>query len=158
MALRTFVKVGNVTNLTDARYCAGMGVDLLGFPAIENTANYMAPKTFQEIRGWITGPQIVAEVYGLTSASQLDAVLENYRPDLIELSLSEWKLLGGHLSIPFILALSSGEEVPHFDTEPDYLLVPERAGHLEKIVPDYNVLVSVSVSYTHLTLPTKRIV
>ena len=25
MALKTFVKVGNISNLSDARYCAGMG-------------------------------------------------------------------------------------------------------------------------------------
>ena len=29
MPLKTFVKVGNITNLSDARYCAGMGVDML---------------------------------------------------------------------------------------------------------------------------------
>ncbi len=31
MALKTIVKVGNITNLSDARYCAVMGVDMLGF-------------------------------------------------------------------------------------------------------------------------------
>ncbi|MFT7424854.1 MAG: phosphoribosylanthranilate isomerase, partial [Algoriphagus sp.] len=31
MALRTFVKINGITNLTDARYCSGMYVDLLGF-------------------------------------------------------------------------------------------------------------------------------
>ena len=33
--LKTQVKVSSITNLSDARYCAGMGVDLLGFPIQE---------------------------------------------------------------------------------------------------------------------------
>lgn len=31
MALKTFVKISGVNNLSDARYCAGMGVNQLGF-------------------------------------------------------------------------------------------------------------------------------
>ena len=41
MSLQTFVKVGEITNLSDARYCAGMGVDLLGFNVVENTPGYV---------------------------------------------------------------------------------------------------------------------
>jgi phosphoribosylanthranilate isomerase len=43
MALKCFVKVGNVTNLSDARYCAGMGVDLLGFPVDAAQPGPVAP-------------------------------------------------------------------------------------------------------------------
>ena len=65
MPLKTFVKVGCITNLSDARYCAGMGVDMLGFRAVESQENYIKPSQFQEIRGWIAGPLVVAEVYGV---------------------------------------------------------------------------------------------
>jgi len=55
MSLKTFVKVGEITNLSDARYCAGMGVDLLGFNVVENTSGYVDPDKFQEIAGWVVG-------------------------------------------------------------------------------------------------------
>jgi phosphoribosylanthranilate isomerase len=55
--LKTKVKAGNITNLSDARYCAGMGVDWLGFPI-----DSIDPKTFKEITGWVTGPQFVLEI------------------------------------------------------------------------------------------------
>lgn len=62
MSLLTFVKVGGVTNLSDARYCAGMGVDLLGFNVIENTDGYVDPSKFAEIAGWVVGVDYCAEL------------------------------------------------------------------------------------------------
>lgn len=53
----TKVKVGKVTNLSDARYCAGMGVDFLSFPV-----SRIDPKTFKEITGWLAGPQFGVEL------------------------------------------------------------------------------------------------
>ncbi|MBS1680662.1 MAG: hypothetical protein JST48_03035 [Bacteroidetes bacterium] len=54
--LKTKVKVGNITNLSEARYCAGMGVDFLSFPAAT-----VDTKTFQEITGWVAGPKFIIE-------------------------------------------------------------------------------------------------
>ncbi|WP_332910561.1 hypothetical protein [Algoriphagus boritolerans] len=42
MALSTFVKINSVTNLTDARYGAGMYVDLLGFDLDDSSQNFMS--------------------------------------------------------------------------------------------------------------------
>jgi phosphoribosylanthranilate isomerase len=58
MALRFPVKLGRVTNLSDARYGAGMGVSYLAFPI----GNGIDLQTFKEIAGWISGPRLVAEV------------------------------------------------------------------------------------------------
>lgn len=57
MALKTKVKVGNITNLSDARYGAGMGVDWLGF-----RIDSIDSKVFQDITGWVTGPAFVLEL------------------------------------------------------------------------------------------------
>ena len=89
MALRTFVKVSTISNLSDARYCAGMGVDLLGFCTIEEQDDYMHPARFQEIRGWVTGPKIVAEVYGLKDAGQLQRILDDYKPHYLQMGINE---------------------------------------------------------------------
>ncbi len=115
MPLKTFVKVGSITNLSDARYCAGMGADMLGFNAVEGKDHYLSPKQFQEIRGWVTGPLVVAEVSGLQSAAQLTSIIENYQPDYLELGLAEIPFLLNN-SIPYILRLDkelADEKLPN---------------------------------------------
>ena len=57
MGLAKQVKVGNVTNLSEARYCAGMGVDYLSFPI-----SSVDPKTFKDITGWVSGPKFGIEI------------------------------------------------------------------------------------------------
>ncbi|HEY0743083.1 MAG TPA: hypothetical protein VGD40_16560 [Chryseosolibacter sp.] len=114
MPLKTVVKVGNISNLSDARYCSGMGVEMLGFRVLEGQENYISPKLYQEIRGWVTGPKIVAELYGMTSADQLPTVIENYAPDYFELTASEFKKFRGHLTLPCIVAgLASTQEIAY---------------------------------------------
>lgn len=110
MPLKTVVKVGNISNLSDARYCSGMGVEMLGFRVLEGQDNYISPKLFQEIRGWVTGPKIVAELYGINSADQLPAIIESYAPDYFELTSSEFEKLKGHLTLPCIIAGTNAKQ------------------------------------------------
>jgi phosphoribosylanthranilate isomerase len=107
MPLKTVVKVGNISNLSDARYCAGMGVDMLGFCAIEGQPNYISPKLFQEIRGWVSGPKVVAEIYGISSTEMLAAILKDYAPDYFELSEKEFAVYAPHISIPCIVSITN---------------------------------------------------
>lgn len=124
MSLKTFVKVGSITNLSDARYCAGMGADMLGFRVVEGQENFISPAAFQEIRGWVTGPTVVAEIYGLKSHAALNSILENYRPDYLELSLAELNLIEV-ISIPYILNLAKGDTP---SGEPEYILTKTDSG------------------------------
>jgi phosphoribosylanthranilate isomerase len=120
MALRTLVKIGGVTNLSDARYCAGMGVDLLGFGAIEGQPGFIAASEFREIRGWISGPKIVAEVYGLNNPGELDTVLADYQPDYLEMSVRELTLLRS-VPLPFILSVDSDTVLNEVNSTPAYV-------------------------------------
>ncbi len=61
MALKTFVKISAVTNLNDARYCAGMYVNLMGFNLEENSNNYVTPTVYKEITDWLSGLEYVGE-------------------------------------------------------------------------------------------------
>ncbi len=61
MALKTFVKISSVNNLSDARYCAGMYVNLMGFNLEEGNKNYLAPETFKELTEWLSGLEYVGE-------------------------------------------------------------------------------------------------
>lgn len=144
MALKTLVKVGNISNLSDARYCAGMGVDFLGFQVVEGKQEPVSPKTYQEIRGWITGPQIVAEIYDLGSADLIAAIIENYQPDYFELSLSDFMRVGHALTLPYILQLNEGEELPEFATPPAYLQMDIRHVSPGKFVSEYEIIARIT--------------
>lgn len=62
MPLKTLVKVGKITNLSDARYCAGMNVDMLGFVTVESRENYLPVKDYQDIRGWVSAERHSGEL------------------------------------------------------------------------------------------------
>lgn len=109
MPLKTIVKVSHISNLSDARYCAGMGVDMVGFQVIPGTEHYMPPERFQDIRGWISGPGIVAEMYELNTAAQVVSVLETYAPDYLELTFTEFHKFCEHLPLPCIVHCSVHE-------------------------------------------------
>lgn len=75
MALKTFVKISNVTNLTEARYCAGMYVDLMGFTLEPGDEHFLNPQAFREITDWLSGLHYVGEF----STSNPEAILEQVR-------------------------------------------------------------------------------
>jgi phosphoribosylanthranilate isomerase len=81
--LKRFVKVSNVTNLSVARYCAGMFVDLIGINVDEENENFIDAARFQEIRGWLSGISIVIETDS-TDILELNSLIENYKPDFIQ--------------------------------------------------------------------------
>lgn len=84
MALKTVVKVSNVTNLSDARYCAGMGVEMLGFSMDESSEHYVSPDKLSEIRGWVAGVRIVGETAS-TDLTEIENALAAYEPDLLQI-------------------------------------------------------------------------
>ncbi len=79
MALKTFVKVSNVNNLSDARYCAGMYVNWMGFNLEDHSPNYVSPQKFKEITGWLSGPEYVGE-------------FDNAHPDTILQTVTEYDI------------------------------------------------------------------
>jgi phosphoribosylanthranilate isomerase len=108
--LKTIVKISNVTNLSDARYCAGMGVEMLGFSIDESAESYVDLKKFNDIRSWIAGVQIVAETE-LTEASLLLEKLESYQPNAIQISNAEllpW--LKSETTKPLILKVEADQD------------------------------------------------
>ncbi|WP_234733593.1 beta/alpha barrel domain-containing protein [Tellurirhabdus bombi] len=104
MALKTTVKISNVTNLSDARYCAGMGVDLLGFSMDEDSEQYIEPKKFEEIRSWVAGVQIIGET-AVTDPETLDALLETYQPDGVQVEEASLVPYVASFNLPVILKL-----------------------------------------------------
>lgn len=95
--LKTTVKVSALNNLSDARYCAGMGVDLLGFSMDE-----LDFEKFKEMRGWLAGVQVVGETDS-TDVSKIIELTENYQPDYLQ--VSAWENLAEiqRIGLPIIL-------------------------------------------------------
>ncbi|MBS1557238.1 MAG: hypothetical protein JST69_00810 [Bacteroidetes bacterium] len=83
--LKTKVKVSNITNLSEARYCAGMGVDYLSFPV-----PLVSLEVYREIASWVTGPQ-----FGIEIDADHIPLLNDYPFDFIEIASSDI------LSVPF---------------------------------------------------------
>jgi len=57
----TAIKLGGITNLTDARYAAAMGVTYLGFCFDPTSPDYLPPIKAKEIMDWISGCHFVGE-------------------------------------------------------------------------------------------------
>jgi phosphoribosylanthranilate isomerase len=112
MPLKTIVKVGNLTNLSDARYCAGMNADMLGFVTVEGQENYLPVEEYETIRGWVSGPKVVAEVYGIKNQEQLDKIIEAYKPDYLEMDEHELGLVTAQLPILLRVSEQSSNELP----------------------------------------------
>lgn len=117
MALKTFVKVGNVTNLSDARYCAGMGVDVIGFSLTPGTKNFVPADKFSEITEWLSGVDFAGEFEGL-SASEIDELTGVYNVQYIQ------------ISDPSLIKELSGRDIPLI-----FKVDIEKGYHREEILP-----------------------
>jgi len=108
MPLKTKVLVGNITNLSEARYCAGMGVDILSFP-IGNEVRGISIDKFKEIAEWVVGPQFALELLTPIDEQTLNVVTQEESIDYIETTLDSLALMAdaGYKG-NFILSL--GEE------------------------------------------------
>lgn len=98
--LKTQVKVSSIANLSDARYCAGMGVEWLGFPLQD-----ISLERFTEIRNWLAGVQIVGE-FTKATAEQIREAVETYQPDVIEIDSSVSLVAIQSVDVPKILRVN----------------------------------------------------
>lgn len=102
MALQYSVKLSQVTNLTDARYAAGMGVEYIGY-AFEpiDLENESLLTQRSEIAQWIVGPGIVLEEKSL-NAQQVEKLYSNL--PIAHLQTRNLKLVSNHsLIYPILL-------------------------------------------------------
>jgi len=100
MSLKTKVKVGRITNLSEARYCAGMGVDLLGFPVGEGG---LKPEQYKQMIEWVAGPEFVLEVHQ-SQMQDLKDVTDNYPGHYIQIGPHQLSWLS-EKSLNFILSI-----------------------------------------------------
>jgi len=83
MGLKTFVKVSRVDSLSDARYCAGMMVDVLGFNLQEGTDGFVDAEKFNEITNWVAGVKFCGE-FKDAQVAEIKIASANHSLDFIE--------------------------------------------------------------------------
>jgi phosphoribosylanthranilate isomerase len=65
MSLTKYVLISRVSNLSDARYCAGMMVDALSFNLNPSKPDYVSPTQYEDITQWVVGPKMIGELSGI---------------------------------------------------------------------------------------------
>lgn len=151
--LKTLVKVGKISNLSDARYCSGMHVDLLGFRVIPGQPDYVSPELFRELRGWFSGPAIVAEAYGIEKGEDLPAIIQHYLPDYIEVSLDDLVKIHSP-SATFILSTTPEELVAKedvvapFRTQISKIIIPGSTNKavIDELARSYKVVLHIDAN------------
>ncbi len=81
MQLKTQVKVSAISNLHDARFCAGMGVNLLGFQIDPDNERFVAAEKYNELKSWVEGVKFVGEFNDTAKVS-----LSEYKFDYLQTS------------------------------------------------------------------------
>lgn len=84
--LKTKIKAGGITNLTDARYFAAREVTWLGFDLSPGSENYIDTAQMLAIKEWVDGVEIVGE-FGLESADDILAASRELDLDAVQLSM-----------------------------------------------------------------------
>ncbi|WP_197031866.1 phosphoribosylanthranilate isomerase [Hymenobacter swuensis] len=126
MSLLVPVMVRGINNLSDARYCAGMGADSLTFRLDPAFADYLTPEAVQELSGWVAGVQLIGEfdtlpmeeINTLVQKCGLHAVLLHRRrpaDELAQLTVPALKLTPWVQDMmPEDVDLRFREQAPHY--------------------------------------------
>lgn len=144
------MKISSVSNLSDARYCAGMGVNQLGFCFDASNSSAVSPELFVEIKNWVAGVQFVGEFEGL-STDEVAQIQQNLPLDYIEITNLELVESVGVLGKPLIFKLE-------LTTDGDVEKLPPTLSYLDELVeymvidsknPDLFESINKSVSFYH---------
>ena len=98
------LKVCGITDLADARYLAGEGVDYLGFIQHKDSPRYISPERVAEMLDWIVGPAPVG-VFVNTPADEVNRVAETAGFELAQLHGTESPAVCAAVERPVIKAI-----------------------------------------------------
>ena len=147
MALKTLVKVGEISNLSDARYCAGMGVEMLGFNLNPTSESYISLEVFNEITNWVAGVKFVGEFGSMEQDSILNT-LHQYDLDFIEVNDSNAEVIL-RTDIPVIIKVGDVSRFRSIPANAAYYLIENTDVGSEDLA-DRPILVSGKISSQNL--------
>ena len=74
--------IRGINNLSDARYCAGMGADKLTFILDPALPGHLDTKTVKELAGWIAGVELIGE-FNKLSAPEINTIAADCALDAV---------------------------------------------------------------------------
>ncbi len=157
MSLKHIVKLSNVNNLSDARYGAGMGVALMGFPL--DTDSTVTTEQYSEITSWVSGPEFVAE-FEHPDTNRILEILSLCKPDYIQVTSAQFLKELSHIDIPVILKwqLKNIQSVPQHtglsfllleDDDADELSSAQKA-KIKELSDDYSILLGTGIKSSNV--------
>jgi len=120
MALKTFVFISSVNNLSDARYCAGMDVDLIGFSMEKDNKNFISPDVYKELTEWLSGVDFVGE-FEDSNVEDINETLSAYDTSVVKINQPEW--VEPLKNAGFTVILRQHIDQLNLSVDPDYLVI-----------------------------------
>lgn len=102
------IKVSNITNLQDARYCAAVSFSYVSFDLKKGSPYFQTPEAIRQMAAWVTGVKFVIE----TNAESNDLLAEIYPTfpfDYVGIMEEDWGKLAFLPPYPIILRTKSHE-------------------------------------------------
>ncbi|MCS7019976.1 MAG: phosphoribosylanthranilate isomerase [Cytophagales bacterium] len=101
MGLQLPVKISSVNNLSDARYCAGMGVTWIGFCLNPSEPAFLPSQKAKEIASWLAGVAFVGEL----GTEDLPSDIAHYPLDYLQTDVPEKLPMLQSYGLPLILRM-----------------------------------------------------
>lgn len=162
MALKLSVKIGDVTNLSDARYAAGMGVDFIGFNIDSKAKNHVTPTAFKQIVNWISGVGIIGEI-----GNNPNGIEEGYPDFLTESSNASLlppaqeavlRICGNNISITDLKPLVETQKgILFYVVELSTVQIEENVQFLHTLCSNYPIYISTDFTESLLEIITSQI-
>ena len=111
MNYKTKIYISGVTNLSDARYAAGMMVDFIGFCIDDHHETSISEENFGAINNWIEGIRVVGEFYEKT-VDEINDLIDKYSLDYIQLPITRLQDASRLDTTVILLANQVDEELP----------------------------------------------
>ena len=115
------IKISSIFDLQDARYCAAVGVNFVGFSIKTTDENKLLPQKIREITAWLSGTKTILE-YDTESAAVLEEMHSTLPYYAVELSEDDWTKVSFLPDLPVFLILHSRVSLSHAQTVIDSLL------------------------------------
>ena len=128
MSLKTKVLISSVTNLSDARYATGMGVDIIAFTMDENASDFIGYTNYTAITNWLQDMSFAGEFNRATTFEHILTQAAEYGFTTI-ITPNEQIVTGlkeNNLSVILKKDILSNEEITklsNLKTVADYVLV-----------------------------------
>ncbi|MDO7851841.1 hypothetical protein [Hymenobacter convexus] len=103
--------IRGINNLSDARYCAGMGADKLTFVLDPALPGHLDTKTVKELAGWVAGVELIGE-FDRLSAPEINAIAADCGLDAVLLRSYRTADELAEIAPPVYMELAGAESAP----------------------------------------------